>query len=145
MKNNQVAENLKIALADSYALYLKTQNYHWNVTGANFKGLHDLFQLQYTDLALAIDEIAERIRTLGEFAPGTFSAYQKMTKIKEGNETIKAEQMVKELANDQSVIIESLKKTCDEASKIGDEVSIGMMVERMTIHEKNAWMLNSSI
>lgn len=145
MNNKTVTENLKILLADSYTLYLKTQNYHWNVTGANFKSLHDLFQLQYEDLIIANDDIAERIRALGEKAPGSFAQFLKLTSIKEEMGTPSNSEMVKNLAKDQEIIIDSLKKSLKSAQNVEDEVTIGLIVDRMTIHEKNKWMLESSI
>ena len=145
MSNKPVTENLKIALADTYALYLKTQNYHWNVTGPNFKPLHILFEEQYNDLALAVDLIAERIRALGEKAPATWGAYAKVTNIKDGDENAKANEMVKQLAEDQEILVNTLKNTVEVAQKAGDEVTIGIMVNRMEIHEKAAWMLRSSV
>ncbi len=145
MSNKPVVEALKTALADNYALYVKTQNYHWNVEGPNFKALHLLFEEQYTDLAAAIDTIAELIRGLGEKAPGTFAAYTKQTTIKPGNEEASADQMVKELTKDQSVIEKTLQKALDAAQKAGDEVVAGFMVERLTVHRKAAWMLKSSL
>lgn len=143
--NSSVAKEMKVVLADSYALYLKTQNYHWNVTGPNFKALHLLFEEQYNDLALAVDEIAERIRSLGEKAPGTWSAYSGVTSIKEGDENAKAEDMVAELANDQAIMVKTLQSALKAAQEVGDEVTIGILVDRMTVHEKAAWMLRSSI
>ncbi len=145
MSNKPVVDELKKVLADSYALYLKTQNYHWNVTGPHFKPLHLMFEEQYNDLALAVDSVAERIRALGEKAPGTWSAYSKVTSIKEGNENAKSEQMVRELAEDQEKIIDTLKHTLAVAQKADDEVTIDLMIERMGVHEKAAWMLRSSI
>jgi starvation-inducible DNA-binding protein len=145
MSNKPVVDALKAALADNYALYVKTQNYHWNVEGPNFKALHLLFEEQYTDLAMAIDTIAELIRGLGEKAPGTFAAYTKQTTIKPGNEEASAEQMVKELTKDQSVIEKTLQKALNAAQKSGDEVVAGFMVERLTVHRKAAWMLKSSL
>ena len=145
MSTNPVAESLKTALADTYALYLKTQNYHWNVTGPNFKTLHLLFEKQYNDLALAVDTIAERIRALGTKAPGTWKAYAAVTTIKDGDENADATSMVQELANDQALVIASLQQTLKAAQNTGDEVSIGVVVERMSVHEKAAWMLNSSL
>ncbi len=145
MSNKPVAESLKIVLADTYSLYLKTQNYHWNVTGPHFKSLHMLFEEQYNDLFTAVDVIAERIRTLGEKAPGTFSAYQKVSSIKEGNEKADAQTMVKELAEDQGKIITTLTETLQAAQNAGDEGTIGIIVDRISVHEKNAWMLKSSL
>jgi starvation-inducible DNA-binding protein len=138
-------DSLKNTLADSYTLYLKTQNYHWNVTGSNFASLHAMFETQYNDLFLAVDLIAERIRALGEKAPGTFSAYKKMTTISEGNENTSATEMVKELAQDQHKIIATLNIALKEAQKTGDEVTASIITDRLEIHQKNAWMLNASV
>ena len=145
MSNRPVIEALKIVLADSYTLYLKTQHFHWNVTGPQFRSLHLLFEEQYTDLQSAVDIIAERIRSLGDAAPGSFAAFLKHTGIKEAENVPEAEKMVTTLASDQDVILSSLQKTLEAAQKAGDEVTIGMVTERMTIHEKNRWMLKSSI
>ena len=145
MTNHPVAEQLEKLLADSYALYLKTQNYHWNVEGPNFRPLHLLFEEQYTDLATAIDDIAERIRALGKKAPGTWKAYQALTTIKDGDEMADAHTMVKELADDQQVIDTTLKQALKAAQEAEDEVTIGLIVDRMSVHEKARWMLNSSI
>jgi len=144
MTNKPVTEELKKVLADSYTLYLKTQNYHWNVTGPSFRSLHLMFEEQYTDLAAAVDEVAERIRALGDKAPGSFSQYGKTTSIKEGNENAKSIDMVKELANDQEVILKTLKNALDAAQEAEDEVTADLVIGRMTTHEKNAWMLKSS-
>lgn len=144
MTNKPVVEGLKTVLADSYALYIKTQNYHWNVEGPNFKALHLLFEEQYTDLAMAIDTTAELIRGLGEKAPGTFDAYTKNTSINPGNENASADQMVKELNEDQAAIQKTLQNTLEAAQKAGDEVVAGFVIERLTVHRKAAWMLKSS-
>ena len=140
-----VVEALKNVLADHYALYLKTQNYHWNVEGPNFKALHLLFEEQYKDLAEAIDTVAELIRGLGEKTPATFQAYEQRTSIKPGNENATAEQMLAELANDQAIIEKTLQNTLEVAQKADDEVIIGFIIDRLTFHRKAAWMLKSSI
>ena len=145
MSNNPVAQTLKTVLADSYTLYLKTQNYHWNVTGPNFHSLHVMFEEQYTDLAVANDDIAERIRALGEVAPGSYKAFSKLATVKEADDTPPdASTMVKHLAQDQTVLLASLQDALEAAQKAGDEVTVGMVSERMTVHEKNRWMLQSS-
>lgn len=144
-KNTAVIEALKTVLADSYALYLKTQNYHWNVEGPSFKTLHLLFEEQYTDLAIAIDTVAELIRGLGEKAPGTFGAYSKITSIAPGDEHSLAEQMVKELIVDQEKIQKTLQLALQKAQNTGDEVVAGFVIERLTQHRKSAWMLKSSV
>lgn len=145
MSNVAVVKSLKNVLADSYALYLKTQNYHWNVESPHFKSLHLLFEEQYTDLAAAVDTTAELIRGLGEKAPGTFEAFSKLTVITPGKEKATAPNMVKELASDQEVISKTLQKTLEAAQKAGDEVVAGFVIERLTVHRKAAWMLRSCI
>jgi len=145
MANKPVIEGLKNVLADNYALYLKTQNYHWNVEGPNFKGLHLLFEEQYTDLAGAIDTVAELIRGLGEKAPGTFDTYIKRTSIKSGNENASAQQMVKDLLESQTLIQKTLQQCLEIAQKAGDEVVAGFMIERLTFHRKASWILKSSL
>jgi len=145
MSNTLVVETLKKVLADSYALYLKTQNYHWNVEGPNFKTLHLLFEEQYSELALAIDSVAELIRALGEKTPGTWKAYEAITDIKDGDENASAETMVADLAADQDRMQKTLQAALKAAQDNDDEVVIGALVDRMTIHRKNKWMLNSSI
>lgn len=139
------ANSLKQVLADSYALYLKTQNYHWNVTGPNFQSLHALFEEQYTDLATAIDDIAERIRTLGEKAPGAFSEYAKLTAITEGDVNADASTMVKHLIESNNQMVESLKQARDSARESDDDATEGLMIDRITVHEKALWMLQSSL
>lgn len=145
MSNAKIIEHLKLVLADTYALFLKTQNYHWNVTGPNFKTLHVMFEEHYNDLFIAIDVIAERIRALGSTAPGSFSSYSKLTKIQDGKETADAKTMLKELASDQEILVKTLTVALKDAQKLSDEVTAGMLIARIEIHEKNAWMLKSSI
>lgn len=140
-----LVNDLKQVLADSYCLYIKTQNFHWNVTGANFQSLHALFEEQYNDLFNANDEIAERIRVLGEKAPGSFRAYAEITIIEDGDENSSAEDMVKTLAADQLKIVKSLNAALKSAQAQDDEATIGLLVDRITVHEKNGWMLRSSI
>ena len=145
MSNQPVIEVLKDTLADSYALYLKTQNYHWNVEGAQFKEIHELLEEHYTELATAIDEIAELIRTLGAKAPGTWKAYEKLTKIEDGDESADSKAMLTHLANDQQLIIETLLKGIQIAQKAGDEIVAGALTDRAAVHRKNFWMLSSML
>lgn len=145
MSNKPVSEALKTVLADSYTLYLKTQFFHWNVTGPHFKSLHLLFEEQYTDLQTAVDDIAERIRALGDVAPGSYKAYAKLTGIKENEDVPEAFEMVKALAKDQDTILASLQKALAAAQKAGDEASVSLVTDRIVIHEKNRWMLKSSL
>ena len=144
MNNKPITESLNIVLADSYALYLKTHNYHWNVVGPSFRSLHMMFEEQYTDLAVAVDDIAERIRSLGEKAPGTFSEFAKLTTIKEGDKNASANDMVEDLAQSQDQIVVSLKEALSVAQKAEDEVTSDLLIGRMAIHEKAAWMLKST-
>jgi starvation-inducible DNA-binding protein len=142
---NALFNALSSCLANSYMLYLKTQNYHWNVTGPSFHSLHTMFQAQYEDLALAIDSTAERIRALGFKAYGSFAQYSKITTIKEGNENFSSQEMVRDLLNSQAEIVKSFEKALAEAQKIKDEPTINLIVDRIEIHQKNAWMLSSSL
>lgn len=143
--NAKTAEQLKKLLADSYTLYLKTQNYHWNVTGPQFASLHALFEQQYTDLAAAIDEIAERIRALGHRAPGSFTEFSALGSLKEAKEKVDAAGMVKDLHADQLALVKALQKMIAVAEKEADAVSVGMLTDRLQVHEKNAWMLGASL
>ena len=143
--SKKVVDGLKKLLADNYTLYLKTQNFHWNVTGPNFQSLHVLFMDQYTDLFNANDAIAERIRALGSKAPGSFKEFSKLTTIKEAEGNLTAKQMVSELVKGQNEILKTLRKVADAADATDDEVTEGMLVARMEIHEKNRWMLEASI
>ena len=144
MTNINVINTLKTALADSYILFIKTQNYHWNVTGHNFKSLHSMFEGQYTDLFTAIDLIAERIRALGEKAPGSYKEFIELTNITESNHKKSADEMVADLAKDQNLIVESLNKVF-AAHHVGDEVTATIVTDRIEIHQKNQWMLESSL
>lgn len=143
-KNHQTLESLEKLLANSYVLVLKTQNYHWNVVGENFKSLHELFAAQYEELSAAVDEIAERIRALGSKVDGTFDAFAKNSKIKSGDKNLKAKDMVKDLAQSHEAISDMLKKFIKIAQEEGDEVSADIFIGRLNAHDKAAWMLNSS-
>lgn len=145
MGDRSVAEALKLVLADSYALYLKTQNYHWNVEGPHFRSIHKLLEEHYQDLSVAIDDIAELIRSLGEKAPGTWKAYEKVTKIENGDENADARTMLTHLKEDQEHIVATLQNGVEIAQKEGDEVVVGMLTDRMGVHRKNHWMLSSML
>ena len=144
MSNQPVINSIKKVLIDNYALYLKTQNYHWNVEGENFSSLHLLFEGQYTDLAAAVDTIAELIRGLGEKVPAITEIY-KTSVIKPAGDNLSATKMVKELANDQELIQTSLQKSLEIAQKAGDEVVADFLIQRLTTHRKAAWFLRSSL
>ena len=132
-------------LADSYTLYLKTHNFHWNVTGPMFTTLHTLFEMQYSELALAVDEIAERVRTLGARAPGSYAEFAALTAVKEAKGTTAATQMLRQLVADQATLAASAQRVVQEAQAAGDEASADLGIRRMQVHQKNAWMLRSHL
>lgn len=138
-------EHIHEVLANSFALYLKTLNYHWNVTGENFSQLHALFQDHYEDLANAIDEIAERIRSRGELVPASLKGFAKDSFIKDGNEKNTWKKMVKELHDDHIALLKLIKKCMGHCTKIGDEGTFDVLVKRTQFHEKAAWMLGAHI
>ena len=140
-----VADGLSKLLADSYSLYLKTHNYHWNVTGPQFNTLHTMFEGQYTELEPAVDEIAERIRALGIKAPGSYSAYAALTSIDEGTGQESAEEMIRQLVVGQETVARTAREAFPAAEKAGDEPTADLLTQRMQIHEKNAWMLRSML
>lgn len=142
---SNVINKLEIALADTYALYLKTQNYHWHVKGARFKSLHELFEKQYKELAQAVDDLAERILIKGHKAPATFDEYNKLKTIKDGNSSLDANDMVKELAHDNSILVTDLNKALKIAQENSDEGSVTLLSDRIAAHEKARWMLAASI
>ncbi|NBB87129.1 MAG: DNA starvation/stationary phase protection protein [Bacteroidetes bacterium] len=143
--NEAVVEALSELLASSYTLYLKTHNYHWNVTGPMFTTLHTLFEEQYTELALAVDEIAERIRTLGAFAPASYSAFTRLSTVSEETGHPKAEEMIRVLVADQQAISDAAQRVIEAAEVINDSATADLGTRRMDLHEKNAWMLRSHL
>lgn len=132
-------------LASSYTLYLKTHNYHWNVTGPMFTTLHTLFELQYTELAVAIDEIAERIRALGAPAPGSFHAFGPLSVVEEETGSPDATAMIANLVADQASVAEAAGRVIAAAEAAGDAVSMDLGTRRQDVHQKNAWMLRSHL
>jgi starvation-inducible DNA-binding protein len=139
----QITEGLAKLLADSYTLYLKTHNFHWNVTGPMFQTLHILFEQQYTELALAVDEIAERIRALGYPAPGSYAQFSQLTSIKEETQVPRAEEMIKQLVEGQESVIRIARELFPLLDEANDQPSADLLTRRMELHEKNAWMLRS--
>ena len=139
----KIAKGLSRLLADSYTLYLKTHNYHWNVTGPMFNTLHLMFETQYNELALAVDQIAERIRALGAPAPGSYAAYSKLTSIKEEEGLPSAEEMIANLVRGQEAVVKTARKVFPDADAAHDEPTADLLTQRMQVHEKNAWMLRS--
>jgi starvation-inducible DNA-binding protein len=138
-----IAAGLGKLLADSYTLYLKTHNYHWNVTGPMFNTLHLMFEQQYTELALAVDLIAERIRALGHPAPGSYRAFSELTAIEEETGVPTAEEMIARLVEGQETVVRTARKLFTLVEKANDEPTADLLTQRMQIHEKNAWMLRS--
>ena len=140
-----IAGGLSRLLADSYTLYLKTHNYHWNVTGPQFNTLHQMFEEQYTELATAVDEIAERIRALGIKAPGSYTEFAALTDIEEGSGDESAEEMIRQLAIGQETVVRTARKAFPAADEARDEPTADLLTQRMQLHEKNAWMLRSML
>jgi len=138
-----VAEGLKRLLADSYTLYLQTHNFHWNVTGPQFRTLHLMFEEQYTELALAVDDIAERIRTLDVAAPGTYKAFDELSAVKEVEGVPAAEAMVDILTQGHEQVVRTCREVLVLAQEGGDESSVSLVSDRMRVHEKTAWMLRA--
>jgi starvation-inducible DNA-binding protein len=148
MKDDQrraIAAGLSRLLADTYTLYLKTHNFHWNVTGPQFNSLHLMFEGQYTELALAVDVIAERIRALGEPAPGSYSAYAELSSIKEAKGVPEASEMVRILAADQLAVVRTARSIFPLADEAHDEPTADLLTQRMQVHEKTAWMLRATL
>ncbi len=144
-ERKQIADGLCRLLADSYTLYLKTHNFHWNVTGPMFQTLHLMFETHYTELALAVDLIAERIRALGFPAPGSYRDFAKFTSIQEAEGVPKAEEMIRQLVEGQEAVVRTARAVFPSVEKAGDEPTADLLTQRMQIHEKNAWMLRSLI
>ncbi|MCW6036493.1 DNA starvation/stationary phase protection protein [Spirulina subsalsa FACHB-351] len=140
-----IVEGLSRLLADTYTLYLKTHNFHWNVTGPMFQSLHTLFETQYTELALAVDAIAERIRTLGYPAPGSYSEYAELSSIAETRGVPEATDMIRLLVEANEAVVRTARAAFPNAEKANDESTVDLLVERMSIHEKAAWMLRSML
>lgn len=139
----EIAHGLSRLLADTYTLYLKTHNYHWNVTGPMFQTLHLMFEQQYNELALAVDLIAERIRALGVAAPGTYSEFTELTSIKEARGVPTAIEMIQSLVEGQEAVIRTARSVFPIADRANDEPTADLLTQRLQIHEKTAWMLRS--
>ncbi len=142
-ERKEIAEGLSRLLADSYTLYLKTHNFHWNVKGPMFQTLHLLFETQYTELALAVDLIAERIRALDFPAPATFKSFLELASIKEDEGVPKAEEMIAKLVDGNEAVAKTARSLFPKVDASHDEPTADILTQRMQIHEKNAWMLRS--
>jgi starvation-inducible DNA-binding protein len=138
-----IAQGLSRLLADTYTLYLKTHNFHWNVTGPMFQTLHLMFETQYTELATAVDLIAERIRALGHPAPGSYADYAKLASIKDAKGVPGATRMIAELVEGQEAVVRTARAVFPLVEKANDEATADLLTQRMQLHEKTAWMLRS--
>ena len=144
-ERREIAAGLSRLLADTYTLYLKTHNFHWNVKGPMFNTLHLMFEQQYNELALAVDEIAERIRALGFAAPGSYASFAELTGISEETGVPEATTMIAQLVADQERVVRTAREIFPLASQAGDEPSADLLTQRMQVHEKTAWMLRSML
>jgi starvation-inducible DNA-binding protein len=139
----EIAGGLGRLLADTYTLYLKTHNYHWNVTGPMFQTLHLMFETQYNELWLAVDLVAERIRSLGAPAPGTYADFVRLGSIRETQGVPKAREMIKHLVAGHEAAVRTARSLFPLVAKAGDEASADLLTQRIQVHEKTAWMLRS--
>lgn len=144
-QRKQLADGLGKVLADSYTLYLMTHNFHWNVKGPMFNTLHLMFEAQYTELALAVDLIAERIRALGHPAPGTYAEFVALSSIKEVKGVPTATKMIEHLVKGQEAVVKTARSLFDVVEEAGDEPTADLLTQRMQVHEKTAWMLRSML
>lgn len=144
-QRTEIANGLSKLLADTYTLYLMTHNFHWNVTGPMFQTLHLMFETQYTELALAVDLVAERIRSLGVYAPGTYKQFSKLTSITEPDGHVDAKAMIAKLNEGQEAVIKTARTIFPLAEKAGDQATMDLLTQRMQLHEKTAWMLRSLV
>ncbi len=142
-KREEIAGGLSRVLADTYTLYLKTHNFHWNVTGPMFQTLHLMFETQYNELALAVDLIAERIRALGMTAPGTYKQFVALSSIKEDEGVPKAQDMIRRLVEGHETVARTSREVFRGADEASDQPTCDLLTQRMQVHEKTAWMLRS--
>ncbi len=139
----EIADGLSRVLADTFTLYLKTHNFHWNVTGPQFNSLHLMFEAQYNELWLAVDAIAERIRALGSHAPGSYTAYAKLSSIPEAKGVPDSDEMIRQLVEGQEAVVRTVRSIFPTVDDAHDEPTADLLTQRMQVHEKTAWMLRS--
>lgn len=139
----RLADELSKLLADTYGLYLKTHNFHWNVTGPMFQTLHLMFEEHYTELATAVDQVAERIRALGHFAPGSYAAFGRLSSIPDAVDVPKANEMIAQLVEGHETVVRTARQVAVAAEEAGDQATADLATQRLQLHEKNAWMLRS--
>ena len=139
----EIADGLSRLLADTYTLYIKTHYYHWNVTGPMFNSLHLVFENQYNELATAVDDIAERIRSLGCFAPGTYHEFSRLTAVNEDKDIPAAKNMIENLVQGQETVVKTARSLFPIVNSGNDEATADLLTQRIQLHEKTAWMLRS--
>jgi len=139
----EIANGLNHVLADTYTLYLKTHNFHWNVTGPMFQTLHLMFETQYNELWLAVDQVAERIRSLGAPAPGTYAEFVELSSIKDAKGVPKAKEMIKQLQQGHEAVARTARALFPTVEKASDEATADLLTQRIQVHEKQAWMLRA--
>jgi starvation-inducible DNA-binding protein len=144
-KRKQIADGLSRVLADTYTLYLKTHNFHWNVTGRMFQTLHLMFETEYNELALAVDLVAERIRALGFPAPGTYKKFVELSSIRDDDDVPKAEEMIRRLVDGHETVARTAREVFRAAEGANDQPTCELLTQRMQVHEKTAWMLRSML
>lgn len=144
-QRKEIAEGLSRLLGDTYLLYVRTHGYHWNVTGPQFNTLHLMFEQQYTELALAVDQIAERIRALGFPAPASYGEFTRLASLSEDEDSPGANEMVHRLVKAQEAVVRTARSVFPPVERAGDEASADLLTQRLQIHEKTAWMLRSML
>lgn len=140
---NEIVAALERVLADTYTLYLKTHNFHWNVTGPKFNDLHNMFMTQYVEMWNAVDLVAERIRSLGAFAPGSYKDFARLSSIEEAGEVPKDMEMVAQLVKGHETVIRTARAALAPAEAANDQSTLDLLTQRLQVHEKTAWMLRS--
>jgi len=144
-KETEISKALSETLASTYALYLKTQNYHWNVKGPSFYSLHLLFEKQYTELANDIDEIAERISSLDCYVDGSFKMFSDRSVVKDAKKGLSSDQMLKDLIKSHNSLVKLIQPFVERFTELGDDVSADLIIKRLTFHETAVWMLSSHV
>lgn len=141
----KISDTLRLVLADTYVLYVKTQNFHWNLIDPRFYPLHKMLEEQYEKLAEAVDQVAERIRALGAISPGSLKEFLNLTSLKESDGILSGDSMLKDLLKDHETVIKALRKGIHEANSLGDDGTGDLLIELIRDHEKTAWILRSHV
>lgn len=141
----EVVQMLAQQLSNTYVLYIKTQNFHWNVIDPRFFSLHKLFEKQYEELAEALDDLAERIRMLGGKAPGSMQEFQQLASLEEGSSSASGDEMIQQLMEDHAAMADAMRAAISSANELGDDGTVDLLVQRLRSHEKNSWMLRSHL